>query len=312
MRFVLYLAGLAFLLSLLTGLTEVRPGERAVVRRFGRVLDVRPEPGLYVGLPWGLDRVDRVAVERLRSVPVGYQKRDDEDASSATPEGQLLTGDHNLVNVQATVNYSVDPEQVVAFVLQQDRADDLVARAAETALAEWVAGRTVDDVLLRGKTELPPWLVEQTQKRLDEYRLGVQVRTADVSHLNPPAEVSQAFEEVTNAQNGIAKKVNEASQTAQRRLREAEAERVRLVLSAQAYAGEQYLQAKADALTFDERLRQYRQLTARDPNYLNALWWDEMSRLYARMRQNGRIDLLDHRLSGDGLDITQFPPMSKK
>src|ERR1700676_3497971 len=107
MRTLLYLAGSAVLLSLLTGLTPVQPGERAVVRRFGRVLDFQPEPGLYVGLPWGLDRVDRVADERLRSVPVGFQKRDDDDPSGATPEGQLLTGDHNLVNVQATVNYSV-------------------------------------------------------------------------------------------------------------------------------------------------------------------------------------------------------------
>jgi membrane protease subunit HflK len=312
MRYLLYLAVVALLLSLLTGLTQVQPGERAVVRRFGRVLDFRPEPGLYVGLPWGIDRVDRVAVERLRSVQVGYQKRDDEDTSGATPEGQLLTGDHNLVNVQAMVNYSVDPEQVLAFVLQADRADELVARAAETALAEWVAGRTVDDVLLRGKTELPPWVVEQTQKRVEEYGIGVQVRTAAVSLLNPPAEVSSAFEDVTKAQNAISTAVNEASQRAERRRREAEAERFRLRAMARAYAGEQALQAQADVLNFEKRLAQYRQLTARDPNYLNALWWDEMNRLYARMRQNGRIDLLDHRLSGDGLDITQFPPMSKK
>jgi membrane protease subunit HflK len=312
MRYVLYLAGLALLLSLLTGLTQVQPGERAVVRRFGRVLDFRPEPGLYVGLPWGIDRVDRVAVERLRSVPVGYQKRDDEDTSGATPEGQLLTGDHNLVNVQATVNYAVDPEQVLAFVLQADRADELVARAAETALAEWVAGRTVDDVLLRGKTELPAWLVERTQQRIDEYRIGVQVRTAAVNHLNPPAEVSGAFEDVTKAQNAISTTANQASQDADRRLREAESERFKTVRMAEAYAVNQSLQAQADALNFEKRLAQYRQLTAKDPNYLNALWWDEMTRLYARMRQNGRIDLLDHRLSGDGLDITQFPPMPKK
>ena len=91
MRYVLYFAVLALLLSLLTGLTQVQPGERAVVRRFGRVLDYRPEPGLYVGLPWGIDRVDRVAVERLRSVQVGYQKRDDEDTSGATPVLPLLS-----------------------------------------------------------------------------------------------------------------------------------------------------------------------------------------------------------------------------
>src|SRR5262249_7247929 len=53
-----------------TAVTQVRPGERAVVRRFGRVLDHRPEPGLYVGLPWGMDRVDRVPIGLVRGVKV--------------------------------------------------------------------------------------------------------------------------------------------------------------------------------------------------------------------------------------------------
>ena len=48
-----------------TGLYQVLPGEAAVVRRFGRVLPERPEPGLHLGLPWGMDRVDRVAVDQL-------------------------------------------------------------------------------------------------------------------------------------------------------------------------------------------------------------------------------------------------------
>jgi membrane protease subunit HflK len=312
MRYVAFLALAALLLWLASGLTVVQPNERAVVRRFGRVLDYQPGPGLYVGLPWGMDRIDRVSVDRVRSVPVGYQKMDDEDTSGATPVGQLLTGEHNLVNVQVTVHYAVDPDQLVAFVLQADRADGLVARAAETALAEWVAGRSVDEVLLRGKTELPKWLLDQAQPRIDAYRLGVRLHAAVVNHLNPPAEVSGAFEEVTRAQNAASTRENEAHQEAQRRLRAAEAERFRLLSGARAYAREQEKLAAGEVLYFESRLRQYWQLSAKDPNYLNVLWWDEMNRLYARMRQNGRIDLLDHRLSGDGLDITQFPPMSKK
>src|SRR5262245_31838941 len=88
--------------SALPGVVQVGPGERAVVRRFGRVLGPRPEPGLWVGLPWGRDRVDRVAVDRLQSVTVGYQE---EAGDQAVPPGQLLTGDHNLVNVRATLYY---------------------------------------------------------------------------------------------------------------------------------------------------------------------------------------------------------------
>ena len=55
-------------IALTAGVVQVRPGERAVVRRFGRVLEHKPEPGLWVGLPWGMDRVDRVAVDRVQSV----------------------------------------------------------------------------------------------------------------------------------------------------------------------------------------------------------------------------------------------------
>src|SRR5947209_15477077 len=83
---------------LATGLAQVRPEERAVVRRFGRVV-ARPQPGLWVGLPWGIDRVDRVPVRTLRQVTAGYDPGVGFDAPG-TPPGQLLTGDQNLVNVQ--------------------------------------------------------------------------------------------------------------------------------------------------------------------------------------------------------------------
>src|SRR5207244_1564073 len=134
---------------LLTGVTQVRPGERAVVRRFGRIVD-RPGPGLWIGLPWGMDRVDRVPVDLVRSVAVGYEPAAD-DGGPLTPPGQLLTGDQNLVNVKVLVDYAVQEEAVDQFIINAERVDGLVARAAEAVLAEWVAGHTVDDVLIYGK-----------------------------------------------------------------------------------------------------------------------------------------------------------------
>src|SRR5438876_7300297 len=105
-RLFLYPVVLLLVGYLLTGVTQVRPAERAVVRRFGRVLDEKPEPGLWVGLPWGMDRVDRVPVDMVRRVVVGYQP-DEDEGSLTTPAGQMLTGDHNLVNVQVVLNYTV-------------------------------------------------------------------------------------------------------------------------------------------------------------------------------------------------------------
>jgi membrane protease subunit HflK len=296
---------------LATGLTEVRPGERAVVRRFGRVLPDTPGPGLWVGLPWGMDRVDRVSVDSLRRVEVGYRPEQDEDPQ-ATPPGQLLTGDHNLVNVQVVLGYTVRENEVVDYVLQQDRADGLVARVAETVVAEWVAGRTVDDVLLQGRSALRGRLVEECGRRLAPYHLGVEVQQADVAYLFPPRQVKDAFDDVTRAQTEINQQVNKAEEDAAGTLARSRSEKYRLEQLALAYAHEQRSRARAEAASFEKRLAQYRRLEKDNPDFLRRVWLDEVGRLFARLKEGGRLDLLDNHLSGDGLDLTVIQPPPKK
>src|SRR5262249_49852402 len=155
-------------------------------------------PGLWVGLPWGMDKVDRVVVDQVRSVSVGYA--DEEASPDVTPAGQLLTGDHNLVNVQVVLLYKVAPEGVADFVVQGDRVPGLLARAAEAAMAEWVAGRTVDDVLLGGKTALRGELLGRVGAYAEAYKLGVELIDARVARIAPPDEVKEAFDDVARAQ----------------------------------------------------------------------------------------------------------------
>ena len=51
------------------------------------------------------------------------------------PAGQLLTGDHNLVNVQAVLTYKVRPDEEAEYVFQADRVDALLTRAVEAVMA---------------------------------------------------------------------------------------------------------------------------------------------------------------------------------
>lgn len=310
MRYVLAILGIVLAGYLLTGVTQVRPGERAVVRRFGQVVD-KPGSGLFVGLPWGMDRVDRVPVDQVRRVTVGYRP-DTDESGQAMPPGQLLTGDNNLVNAQVFLDYAVNDDEVEDYVVQAERIDGLVARAAEAVLAEWVAGRTVDDVLLHGKAELPRFVVERTQARLEPYRLGIRLQAASVPHLLPPDEVRPAFDEVTRAQSAIRTREHEARQVAARRLWEAETEKVRTEQLTAAYVNERVQLARAEADSFTKRVEQYHRLRQTNPDMLTAIWWDEMSKVFARMKENGRIDLLDNHLGADGLDITVFAPQPRR
>src|SRR5262245_29731884 len=217
----------------LTGVVQVRPGERGVVRRFGRLLPHPLEPGLAFQLPWGMDRIDRVAVDRVQSVAVGYQE--DDFSGETMPAGQLLTGDHNLVNVQAILTYKVRPNEEAEYVLQADRVDALLTRAVESVMGQWVAGRTVDNVLVNGKNEMRPVLKEQTQAWIEPYRLGVQILDARVALISPPDDVKPDFDSVALAQTRNTTRLNTAEQNVARELRMAEAEKYRLEKETAAY-----------------------------------------------------------------------------
>ena len=81
---------------------------------------------------------------------------------------------------------------------------------------------------------------------------------------------------------------------------------------AHAYAQEQRLQAAAEAHSFAKRLEQYQAARRDNPDVLTAMWWDRMGEVFKRLRANGRLDLLDHHLGSDGLNLMQVPPMPKK
>jgi membrane protease subunit HflK len=289
----------------LTGVVQIRPGERGVVRRFGRVLPNRLKPGLWISLPWGMDRVDRVAVDHVQSVAVGYQE--DDLFGEAMPPGQLLTGDHNLVNVQAILTYSVQPGAEAEYVVQADRVDALLTRAVESVMAEWVAGRTVDDVLLNGKNEMRPVLKKRTRQWIEPYRLGVQILDVRVALIAPPDDVKPAFDSVALAQTRNTTLFNTAKQNVAREMRMAEAETYRIEQDTVAYVHTRNLLARQEGERFLKRLAQYEIGRKQNPYYLRQIWEEERSKLFALLKRNGQIDLLDHHLGANGLDLITTP-----
>jgi len=306
-----YLLPLLLLAYLATGVAQVGPDERGVVRRFGRVV-ARPGPGLWVGLPWGFDRIDRVQTRTVRQLPVGYSQEDASDAPG-TPSGQLLTGDQNLVNVKLVVEYAIDDRdgELDRYVLHRDRVDSVLGRTTENLAAEWVGARTVDEVLSR-RGALAAWVSARLPERLTDARLGIVVQQVSVEYLSAPDEVRDSFEAVNQAQTAIRTRLNNAEQEAQRQASEAESLRLRLTAETEAYRAEKLKQATADAEAFRGRWEQYQRLRATNPDLLAALWREEMAKLLNVIRTNGRIELLDDALGPNGLELNQFLPVKKR
>ena len=76
----------------------------------------------------------------------------------ADPKGAYFEIEGHTDNVgDATLNKKIGA----------DRAEAVLARTAESVLAEWVAGQTVDEVLIHAKARLPAVLVERVQDRIE-------------------------------------------------------------------------------------------------------------------------------------------------
>ena len=305
------LPSLALLAYLATGVAQVEKDERAVVRRFGRVV-ARPGPGLWVGLPWGFDRVDRVQTRTVRQLPVGFSQEEASDAPG-TPAGQLLTGDQNLINVKLVVEYAIDDRdgELDQYVLHRDRVDSVLGRATETLASEWVGARRVDAVL-SGRASLVAWVSRRLPERIAAARLGIVVQQVSVEFLSAPEEVRDSFEAVNQAQTAIRTRLNQAEQEAQRLTSEAEGLKLRLASETEAYREEKVTQATADAEAFNLRLAQYQRLGPTNPDLLAALWREEMAKLFGAVKANGRIELLDDVLGPNGLELNQFLPLKKR
>ncbi len=309
MRRVKYIVPILLLLYLLTGVSQVEPDERAVVRRFGRVID-RPGPGLRIGLPWGVDQVDKFKVRTVQ-LTVGYNPDETADAPGI-PTGQLITGDQNLINMRMVVAYAIDTRdgELDNYAAHRDRVDAVLSREAEAVASEWAAARTVDDVL-SGRAAVAQQVADRLPQRVAPHRLGIVIQRVSVEHLAAPDEVKDSFDAVNQAQTGIRTRVNQAEQDGQRRVSEANSLRQRLLSEAKAYANERETLADADADAFTKRLKSYQTLRQSNPDILAAIWREEVGKILVGVKERGRIEVLDDVLGPNGLELNQFIPTKK-
>jgi modulator of FtsH protease HflK len=206
-----------------TGIWTVQQNEQGVVLRFGRATRVCPA-GIQFILPFPIETMEIVRTSEVRTLSVGFEVAEVGSSPGISGEDlQWLTGDTNIVEIKAVVQYVIkDPTAYLFGVSALSRQtvsgeeildrDFVVRAAAESVLTSLVAGMRVDDVLSVGKTRLQEETRTGTQVLLDRLGrgLGVQVLTVNIVEGNPPAEVIAAFNDVSSARADKDRAVSEA------------------------------------------------------------------------------------------------------
>jgi membrane protease subunit HflK len=250
---------------LATGFYTVQPNEVAAVRRCGRLLDTLHGPGAHFGLPYGLDRVEKLRLMQLKRVGVGLGLADRSVGRRLQPQqAEGLTGDRNLVILSAIVQYRIANAR--DYLVNTTDVSKLIESTAGSALARVISSMKVDDVLTTKRMEVQNTVRQQTQQMLRRYGAGVQVMSVSLEGTAPPQEVASAFRDVTSAREDRQRVVNEAQGYANRLLPQARGEAERIRIDTEAYATEVVRKAQGDAARFEhmaDQLPGRRELTIR-------------------------------------------------
>jgi membrane protease subunit HflK len=210
---------------LATGIYRVQPDELGLVMRFGAYTGSTP-PGLNWHIPWPIESVEVLAVTRINRVEIGFRSAmaAEDVADPHTPSGGtadadrpeedlreeslMLTGDENIVDINASVFWRV--RDAAAYAFNTRNQPDTVKAAAESVLRQVVGHTNIQSALTGGRAEIEQAVTTGTQKILDQYGTGVEITQVQLQKVDPPADVIESFRDVQRANTDADRARNEA------------------------------------------------------------------------------------------------------
>jgi membrane protease subunit HflK len=247
LKFFWIFVAIVIVIWLASGIFTVEPYERGLIKLFGKY-NRQVEQGLRYHWPWPFESVIKVNYTQTRQFEVGGSTR-------GLDEATMLTGDENIVNIQFMVLYKVDDPFAYAFkVFDPEKA---VRDAAISAMREVIGRNTIDGALTENRANIQEDTKNTLQAMMDKYQTGITIDNVELQDVHVPADVIQAFKDVTSAREDSDRSVNEATGYRNSRIPEAEARAYSIVAEANAYRAERINQAKGDAARFTALLNEY-------------------------------------------------------
>ena len=286
--------GLVVALFALSSLVYTVEAEgQAVVKRFGRVVDV-VGPGLHFKLPFGIDTANFVPTERVLKEEFGFRTREAgrrtayDDNGRFLAESLMLTGDLNVIDVQWVVQYRIsDPDKYLHRVRMQTHT---IRDISEAVMRRIVGNRLASDVLTVGRVSIADATKKAIQAILDQYDMGVRLAAVELQDVTPPESVKPAFNEVNEARQQRERLINEAEKRRNTVIPKARGEAKEVIAEAEAYRANRVNGAKGEAARFSSILAEYERAPAvtRKRLYLESM--DEVlpkSRIYVTEEGSG-------------------------
>jgi membrane protease subunit HflK len=274
-RVILVIVILLAVAMALTSMYTVEADEVAVVLRFGKYIDTT-QPGLRFKLPFGIDQVIGVPVQRVFKEEFGFRTlragvRTQYDPRDYSDESLLLTGDLNIADVEWVAQYQISEPRKFLFNIRD--ATRSLRDLSEAVMRTVVGDRTVTEVLTVGRIEIAAEVKQRLQELLDLYNTGLLLVNVTLQDVNPPETVKPSFNAVNEAKQEKEKLINEARTDYNESVPKAKGVARQQILEAEGYALKRVNEARGDADRFNAIRQEYQNAKAvtRRRLYLEAM-----------------------------------------
>ncbi|MDB5335277.1 MAG: copper/silver-translocating P-type ATPase, partial [Planctomycetaceae bacterium] len=212
---------------LLSNLVLIRADEQALVTRFGKHQALLA-PGLYWRWPLPFERVHREAVDRLRTIQLGFRasgvaemreelflgpiewqaEHNDGNYQPISAEADMLSGEEIPVELTAEVLYQI--RDFPQFVYGAANVEQVLRGLAEKSIRQTVGRWGMEDILTAKRSELAKESLRLIQQGAQSYELGVQVVGVNLLDIHPPVAIVPNYRDVANALEEREQLLNEA------------------------------------------------------------------------------------------------------
>jgi membrane protease subunit HflK len=174
--------------------------------------------------------------------------------------GRWLTGDTNVIQIRAKVNFRVG--DLATYLFGSERPEDVLRLVIGAGFTEAASALPVDDLLTSGRLALIERVRARAQERLDAWGVGLQVLAVNLEAVEPPQPVVAAFQDVQNARADRERLVSEAEAYASGLLPVARGEADRTVNDAISFRDQRVNAARGDAERFTQLAAEHRRAPA--------------------------------------------------
>ncbi len=265
------LLGVLATIWLLSGIYIIDPAERGVELYFGKYFSTTM-PGPHWRAPYPIASVEKVNVEEIRNIEIGYRSRGGTQSVGSVPrESLMLTKDENIIDIKFAVQYRVkDAKNYLFSVLNPDIT---LRQATESAVRDVIGKSKMDYVLTEGRADIASRSRDLIQEIADRYNTGLDVTTVNMQDAQPPDQVQDSFADVVKAREDKQRLINEAEAYNNDLLPKARGASARIVAEAEAYREQVMVKADGETSRFKQILAEYQKApeVTRKRLYIDAM-----------------------------------------